>query len=392
MGQSLSLCGSRSRPSRSPSSLSSPSLLSSSPSSFAPLAYHPSTSLASKLALSAAESKDNEDGLTSLFPSHHPTSLPDSDDDDAPLPSHSHPHPHPTTYHQHHQQHQQAVKQRQPHRFPPHLSSSHLTSFPSESSLDASPAYASDAAYYTTDDDSPLSSSSSISAQPSPDRIPAPLTSSHHIQVIARPSSVAALPTLLPHPSPHQRSLTSSASSVSLSKGVRVSGGAGAGFHHSHSLQELASAVSHHHPVALFPSSSTSSLSSRGVAGHVSMDLSTPSPPPAPSCVSVSCAGDSKPVITRNAVITIRPSVSSTSLSSLGSTSTTRTYRSHRKPLSLSPPSPHVTSHPTHVDDDSPVPTSSRSLFSPHFYQPSGTQPFSPASHPGTVLSLMRSL
>ena len=390
MGQSLSLCGSRSRPARSPSSLSSPSLLAASSPSFAPLsAYDPSTCLTSKLA--ACESKDNEDGLTSLFPTHLPTSPPDSDDDDS-SPSQPLAYPtqpiHPTTSH--------PSKQRA-HRPPPppHLTTQ-LASFPSESSLDTSPAYFSDAAYYTTDDDSPLSSSSSISAQPSPDRLlVAPPATSHSIQVVARPSSaqsgpVVSVPLLLPHPpsSPHQRSLTLSASSTCLSRPGAVRLSTVSGFHHSYSSHSLASTQSRH-PVALFPSSSSSSLARHGPGSvsTVSMDMSTPSPPPHPSCISV--AGDSKPVITRNAVITIRPSVSTTSLSSLATTTTTRTYRSHRKPLSLSPPSPHV--HTAPVEDDSPVPTSSRSLFTPHYHPTSG-QPTSPASHPGTVLSLMRSL
>ena len=160
MGQSLSLCGSRSRPSRSPS-LSCESHLPSSSPHFAPLSYHPST----KKGL--YEVKDNEDGLCALYPttSHTELQLIDSDDDDCVDVPHL----------------KYSVKHRSAR--PGHALSAALSSYPSESSLDNSPVYSDHAAYYTTDDDnSPLSS---LSAQGSPDRLTtASSSSSHTIQVI----------------------------------------------------------------------------------------------------------------------------------------------------------------------------------------------------------------
>ena len=170
--------------------------------------------------------------------------------------------------------------------------------------------------------------------------------------------------------------MTTSASSSSLSRSVLL---ASTTFHHSRSLQELNNASSH--PVAVFPSSSA-----HGPSVHHSMELSTPSPPPAPSCVSVA---DSRPIVTRNAVISIRPSISSSSLSSLASNST-RTFRTHRKPLSLSPPSPHVQSMADDVESPDYLP--SRSLFTFHPAQELAVQLAAPVGCQGTVMHMLRAM
>ena len=105
--------------------------------------------------------------------------------------------------------------------------------------------------------------------------------------------------------------------------------------------------------------------------------------------------------MTHNAVITIRPNVSCISLN------TARTFRSHRRPVALESPTPSPVRH-SDVEDDSPMPINSRSLFRSTTANISRTggsgslgvvrhnglllehQPMSPGSYPGTCLSILR--
>ena len=288
-----------------------------------------------------------------------------------------------------------------------------LSSFSSASSLSTSPAYPDNLAYYSTDDDSPLSSSSSssLSAQQSPANL---VPSSHRILVTpstaAAPSagsapssassaSAAALspsssspPVQLsssssshPFPAPYlpQRSLTASASSSSLAVRCHSAHADGqyahaSGFHHSRSHNCLSSSFLQH-PTAAFPPSSQprviptvhSSITLSASSSALSSSSSSPACPSAASCATTP-ETDCRPVITHNAVISIRPSCSNLAAlvaadsteagAAPGSTcssssSSGRKFRSHRRPVALSadallaPPTPAV------IEDDSPMPT-----------------------------------
>jgi len=143
-------------------------------------------------------------------------------------------------------------------------------------------------------------------------------------------------------------------------------------------------------------SSSSIGLAITRPTSAASVSSSPDSAPPTATYPSSSLYHDSRPVVTHNAVLTIRPNVSSISLN------TARTFRTHRRPIALDSPTPSPVQH-SDVEDDSPPATSSRSLFRPTTSGSGGggvvcysgivlsQQPLSPGSHPGTCMSILRS-
>ena len=324
-------------------------------------------------------------------------------------------------------------------------SSAQLSAFSSSSSLQNSPDSGSDHAYYTTDEESPLSSassSSSLSVQATPPRAFTAASmqqhSSSHTITVSQPTSQHSLdhshpftqhridvtPALSqsrlqsqPRVQPqHQRTLTTSYSTSCLHTASYMGEVSSdeEKIPHSRSFQQLHTASSQQHTsngsqitrLTATHSYSSSSLSlaiTRPTSASSESSSPDSAPPRAsyPSVVST-LAQDSQPVVTHNAVITIRPNVSSISLN------TARTFRSHRRPIALDSPTPSPVQH-SDVEDNSPMATNSRSLFrattSPHTGTATSStflsvvchsgllldhQPVSPGSHPGTCLSILR--
>ena len=318
-----------------------------------------------------------------------------------------------------------------------------LSAFSSSSSLHTSPnSNGSDHAYYTTDEESPLSSassSSSLSAQASPPRVFSTSTLPHHSSshsiTVSQPTSYH--PLVNSHPFTHHRidvtssqphsqlrsqpevhtpptrPLTTSLSTSCLHRASYMGEGSDEEMiPHSRSYQHLQSAqwqqqssgATHINRFTATHSYSSSSLS-LSITRPTSASSASSSPDSAPPTASYPSSAstllqDSQPVVTHNAVITIRPNVSSISLN------TARTFRTHRRPIALDSPTPSPVRH-SDVEDDSPTPVNSRSLFrspsSSFTFSGSGSsgvvchsglmldqQPLSPGSYPGTCLSILR--
>ena len=430
MGQTVSLCGSRSRLTRSPS-----------------LSFN-----------------EQPDALPSFFSHHSHSGLlkEERKDDDECSPSDS-------SYGSQHQQQQQqqrvverledsddeedraALQQRvYATKLRRDKTCAQLSAFSSSSSLHSSPGSGSDHAYYTTDEESPLSSassSSSLSVQSSPPRVFTAATLQHHSSSHSITVAQHPHPLINSHPftqhridvtpaqsqselysqSQHQhRTLTTSASTSCLHRASYFiessSSSEDETLPHSRSYQHLRSATwqqqqprdSQAGQIARSTATHSYSSSSLGLfitrpSSASSASSSPDSAPPTasfPSSTSSSTLSqDSRPAVTHNAVISIRPNVSSISLN------TARTFRTHRRPIALESPTPSPVRHSDVEEDDSPMPTSSRSLFRATATAGSSStcssgnsltvvrsngllldcQPVSPGSYPGTCLSILRS-
>ena len=349
------------------------------------------------------------------------------------------------------------AEQQAPHRPFTHAklrrdkTSAALSAYSSSSSLQTSPHSASDHnAYYTTDEESPLSgasSSSSLSAQASPPRtftVPTyqrqqqqhyhSSSSQSHTITVTQPT--AHLPLVNSHPATQHRidvasmpqsslhfqqhrTLTTSLSTSCLHRASYMAESSDEEVHsnsipHSRSHAQLHAVhwqqqQQQHRfnsgPIQVSRLTATHSYSSSSVGlsitrptASASSSYVSSSPDSAPPAASYPST-DSQPLVTHNAVITIRPNVSAINLTAA------RTFRTHRRPLALDSPTPSPRPTSDVDEDDSPLPTHSRSLFRPatpssgsvlgggvvcHSGLLMACEPVSPGSYPGTCLSILR--